>query len=60
MARIDRGSLKSSVIGHHFLPRRDPEVIEMRSGGGCISVFGLPEDELKYLHALIKKILTRR
>ena len=42
MARIDRGSLKSSVIGYHFLPRRDPEVIEMRSGGGCISVFGLP------------------
>lgn len=42
MARIDRGSLKSSAIGHHFLPRRDPQVMKMRSGGGCISVFGLP------------------
>ena len=42
MAKIDLGGLKTSVIGHHFMPRRDPDVLEMRSGGGCISVFGLP------------------
>jgi len=42
MAKIDLGGLKTSVIGHHFLPRRDPDVLEMRNGGGCISVFGAP------------------
>jgi len=33
---------KTSTIGYTVLPRHDPDVIETRSGGGCLSIFGLP------------------
>ena len=33
---------KTSAVGYTVLPRRDPDVIEVRSGGGCLSLFGLP------------------
>ena len=33
---------ETSAAGYTVLPRRDPDVIETRSGGGCLSLFGLP------------------
>lgn len=42
MTKGNRDGRESSTLGHRFLPMHDPEVLEVRSGGGCISVFGLP------------------
>lgn len=42
MGKIKGDELKFSAAGYRFLPMRDPEVLETRTGGGCLSVFGLP------------------
>lgn len=41
-AVFQRSGRRAGGLGPRFLPTRDPDVLETRSGGGCLSIFGLP------------------
>jgi len=39
---VDWSGPRPKGFGSRFVPTHDPDLVETRSGGGCLSIFGLP------------------